>query len=145
MQHNADSWNWSILSCRETHGVSWIILPRSWVILVTVLLDLACFLLCLFHIFMVMKSSEVLIYSSSFLADANRKLALLGEVWNETLTPGGDIGDYFVLSRDSSAGLRYTMVGWCLVLLWIKATATDSTGIPQFYKGAFGAIYICLV
>lgn len=142
MQHNADSWNWSILSCRETHGVPWIILPRSWVILVTVLLDLACFLLCLFHIFMVMKSSEVLIYSSSFLADANRKLALLGEVWNETLTPGGDIGDYFILSWDSSAGLRYTMVEWCLVLLWIKATATDSSGIPPVFIKVHSVLFI---
>lgn len=123
----------------------WIILPSSWVVLVTVLFDLACFLLCLFHIFMVMKSSEELIYSSSILADANRKLALLGEVWNETLIPGGDIDDYFVLSWDSSAGLGYTRFGWCLALLWIKATATDSSGVPQFYKGAFGAIYICLV
>lgn len=78
MQHNADSWNWSILSCRETHGVSWIILPSSWVILVTVLLDLACFLLCLFHIFMIMKSSEVLIYSFFILADANRKFSPSG-------------------------------------------------------------------
>lgn len=145
-KHNADSWNWSLLSCRETHRILWIILPSSWVILVTVLLYLACFLLCLFHIFMIMKSSEGLIYSFSILADSNRKLAIWEEVWNYTLTQGGEMGDYLIWSHDSSAGPRCTMDGWCLVLRWIKVTAGDSNnGIPQFYKGAFSAIYVCLV
>lgn len=91
-----------------------------------------------------MKSSEVLIYSFSILADSNRKLALWGESVKSD-TQGGEIGDHLFLSHNSSAGRRYTGGGWLLVLFLIKVTATDSNGIPQFYKGAFSAIYVCLV
>lgn len=124
----------------KEHGGLWRSLSSSVFILVTALFYPASFRLCLFCIFMVMKSSEYS-FTFSILADSNRKSALCGGSVRSN-TYSGRSSFLFVTGR--SAGRRYTTDGWRPVFFLIKVTSTDSNGIPQFYKGAFSAIYVCL-